>query len=183
MLADGGHTLNPLRLLYQIKSAKVTNDQIGITMPLAPPALTVGEANSKAGTSPAMMCVGTIFIISLSIGSTSALAYTFYNHHFFPAGCSWRLLALILWGVYMAVVAVVMMYMTLFLPHAPVALREALVDIGWIYVGSPVMMINYLLVFFGQPWMVITMFYSLGILIAGVLAFWWWLARTYRKCA
>ncbi|KAM3258321.1 hypothetical protein ACQJBY_050217 [Aegilops geniculata] len=183
MLEDGGDIQNPLRLLYQIKRAKAMNGRTG-TMPLAPPALTtIGEANSKAGTSPAMMWAGTIFIVCLSIGGTSAFAYTLYSHHFFPADRSWCLLALILWGVYVAVVAVVMAYMTLFLPNAPVALREALVDIGWIYVGQPVMAINMLLMFFGQPWMVITMFYCLGILIAGVLAFWGWLALTYRKCA
>uniref|UniRef100_A0A0E0M5K2 DUF7378 domain-containing protein n=1 Tax=Oryza punctata TaxID=4537 RepID=A0A0E0M5K2_ORYPU len=180
-MANRGYTLDPLQLLYQIKSGRATNDQTRSAMQLVPPALTVGEANSKSRTSRAVMWVMAIYLPSMFIAGATFLAYELYTHPFFSAGYPWCLPAVMLWGVYMALVAVVRQYMDLFLPNAPAAVREALVDVGWLWVGVPVFFVDYILAYFGHAWMVITMICLLGVLIAGVLVLWVSLVRTYGK--
>lgn len=71
--------------------------------------------------------------------------------------------------------------MDLFLPSAPAAVRDTLVDVGWLWVGVPVFFVDYILALFGHAWMVITMICLLGVLIAALLALWESLVRTYGK--
>lgn len=107
MLADRGYTLDPLQLLYQISSASATNDQTRSATQLVPPALTVGKANSKSRTSRSVMWVLAIYLPSMFIAGSTYLAYDLYIRPFDGASYPWCLLAVMLWGVYMALVAVV----------------------------------------------------------------------------
>ena len=60
--------------------------------------------------------------------------YLYYTSAFVPTdGWPWRLLPLVLWGVYMALVATEMAYMELFLPRMHMAARDALADVGWTF--------------------------------------------------
>lgn len=181
MLADRGYTLDPLQLLYQISSASATNDQTRSATRLVPPALTVGKANSKSRTSRSVMWVLAIYLPSMFIAGSTYLAYDLYIRPFDGASYPWCLLAVMLWGVYMALVGVVRQYMDLFLPSAPAAVRDTLVDVGWLWVGIPVFFVDYILALFGHVWMVITMICLLGVLIAALLVLWESLVRTYGK--
>ncbi|KAM3372692.1 hypothetical protein ACQJBY_019525 [Aegilops geniculata] len=163
----------------QIKNAKATDDETGTTTPLA--LTTVGEANAEAGNPRAVLWAAAVMLPSVYVGGTSAWAYALYAHTCFGAGHPWRLPAMVLWGAYMALVAAAAAHMSLFLPDAPVALQEALVDVGWVWVGMPVMVVNQAVVYFGSAWMVVAVDCALGVLIAGVLGFWVWLVRTYGR--
>ncbi|KAF6998928.1 hypothetical protein CFC21_015009 [Triticum aestivum] len=168
-----------MKMLDQIKSAEVTGDETGST---TPPALTVGEANAMAGHSRAVLWAAAAILPSVYIGGTSAWAYALYTHTSFGASHPWRLPAMVLWGAYMALVAAAAAaHMSLFLPDAPVALQVALVDVGWVWVGMPVMVVNQALAYFGSAWTAVAINCVLGVLVAGVLGFWVWLVRTYGR--
>ncbi|KAF7013540.1 hypothetical protein CFC21_027618 [Triticum aestivum] len=170
-----------MKMPDQIKSAKATDDEseTGTTTP--PALMTVGEANARAGDSRAVLWAAAVILPSVYVGGTSAWAYALYTHTSFGASHPWRLPAMVLWGAYMALVAAAAAHMSLCLPDAPVALQEALVDVGWVRVGMPVMVVNQALAYFGSAWMVVAIDCVLGVLIAGVLGFWVWLVRTYGR--
>lgn len=178
VLADTDHTLSPLLLLQMIKSARGTDDEIGLMMST----VTVGEANAKIGQDRALSWAVAVCLSFILIAGSTVVAYLIYSCPLLTVGSPWLVLpATKLWGVYMAAVAVVMVCMDLFLPHAPVALRDAFLDVGWMWVGVPLMLIDHFVVYFGHDWMVIAMVFLLAALIAGVLAFWVWLVGIYRK--
>ncbi|TVU13171.1 hypothetical protein EJB05_40703, partial [Eragrostis curvula] len=146
----------------------------------APPPLTVGDVNAKLLAPRAVMWVVAVYLPSMYMATAAAVAYCFYpSKSFFPVPC-W-LPPLMLWGVYMAVLSDAVMYMHLFLPRAPFAVRQSLFDIGMYWVGIPLACLVALVASLGQPWMAVALSCVMVVLISGVVAFWVWLARKHRS--
>ncbi|KAJ1277911.1 hypothetical protein BS78_04G039100 [Paspalum vaginatum] len=99
---------------------------------------------------------------------------------FIAGGNPWRAPALMLWGVYMALVAVVVMYMHLFLPRAPMAVVDEVFDVGWIWVGCPLAVITVVAACFAYTRLLIGVVCLYFVLIAALIAIWVGLHRTYR---
>uniref|UniRef100_K4ALS3 DUF7378 domain-containing protein n=1 Tax=Setaria italica TaxID=4555 RepID=K4ALS3_SETIT len=100
----------------------------------------------------------------------------------FWSGIPWWLPVIMLAGVYQAVVFLATGHITLFLPEAPFAAREALFNVGYKGIGLAVALTSCFSVLFNdQPWVLITWACLQSALIAAILAFWVCLVRAYGK--
>ncbi|CAO1940038.1 unnamed protein product [Urochloa humidicola] len=102
----------------------------------APPSPTVGEETRLER--PALWVVA-VLLPCFVVGVSAALIGFFYAE--LPdcaTSAPWRAPAIMLGGVFPALVMVVFGYMHLFLPRAPFALREAIVHVGFCCLGVPV---------------------------------------------
>ncbi|CAM0151705.1 unnamed protein product [Urochloa decumbens] len=143
----------------------------------APPSPTVGEETKLER--PALW-VPAVLLPCVVLGISAALTVFFYTDMpDLAASAPWRGPAVMLGGVFPAVVMVVVGYMHLFLPRAPLALRDALVDVGLGCIGVPLWCAGALVACFGSAWVFIAMACLVAILVAGVLAFWVCLDRVY----
>lgn len=144
------------------------------------PLPTIGEV---LRTPRSLLWILGVYLPSAIFAVPAALAYCLYYTSAFVRtdGGAWRLLPLLLWGVYMALVAAEWAYMELFLPRAPMAARDALADVGWIWVGVPLNGMATAPAFlpFVRTWMLISIVCLLVVFIAAVVALWVWLIRTY----
>nr|CAB3455461.1 unnamed protein product [Digitaria exilis] len=125
-----------------------------------------------------------VYLPSVYIAAGSLVAYSITDRRspFFIAGESpWRAPALVMWGIYMAVVAVVMMHMLLFLPRAPMAACDAVVDVGWIWVGAPLCFLAVVAVCLDCQWMLVAVVCIIVLLIAALFAHWASLDRILRR--
>lgn len=91
---------------------------------------------------------------------------------------SWRLLVIVSWWPYATLADVMHSYMSLFLPLAPVVVHDALLVV---YAAGVVLMaIGGPISFYGHAPAFIALVFSLGVALAGLLAWWLWLDRVYR---
>ncbi|RCV34266.1 hypothetical protein SETIT_7G147100v2 [Setaria italica] len=153
------------------------------------PGPTVGEVNAKSLVPRAAMWVVAAFLPCFSICGAAAICYCLsYDEYVFSESVRnsvrsdpWRLAAVMMWGIYMAVLSAVMMYMHLFLPSAPFAVRKALVDVGATWIGLPLSWVAPLVACFGYNWMAVALVCVFLALIAALLALGAWLSRTYNN--
>ncbi|TVU13172.1 hypothetical protein EJB05_40704, partial [Eragrostis curvula] len=116
----------------------------------AAPPLTVGDVNAKLLAPRAVMWAVAVYLPCMYMASSAAVAYCFYpSTTFFPVPC-W-LPPLMLWGVYMAVLSEAVMYMDLFMPRAPFAVRQSLFNVGMYWVGFPLACLTALVASLDQP--------------------------------
>ncbi|CAN6209110.1 unnamed protein product [Urochloa humidicola] len=136
----------------------------------APSSPTVGEETKLER--PGLWVLA-VLLPCLVLGLSATLTGVFYTDlPDLAASAPWRGPAIMLGGVFPAVVMVVLGYMQLFLPRAPFALREALVHVGFCYLGVPVWWSGCLVACYGTTWVFIAFVCLVAILVAGVLAFW-----------
>ncbi|KAK3161785.1 hypothetical protein QOZ80_1BG0081390 [Eleusine coracana subsp. coracana] len=110
------------------------------------------------------------------------IAFVLYANPDTPVRNLWLLVPIIFWGVYMTLISVIVMHVNLDLPHTPVTVREAILDIGWGYIGMPLLFVALVIAFFGLAWWaVVSLVFVCVIVIFGTFAFWVRLVRTYRK--
>lgn len=147
----------------------------------SPPTLTIEEANRKSGMRRAGFWFCAVYVLPLCIGVASFLAYDFHrNDHIFPRSAPWRPTAVVAWGVHMALVMELFFFMSLYLPRAPVALRDAVVNVGVGCVGVPLGWIVILAACLGgHTWMCVVLAFVFAVVFTAVLALWVWLVRTY----
>ncbi|TVU49222.1 hypothetical protein EJB05_00520, partial [Eragrostis curvula] len=143
--------------------------------------LTVGEVFSKTSRSPVSEFLIAACKMVIFIGASAGWAFTLYDDPIYAVGSSWRLAVIMLWSVYMAVIAWMMADMIVHMPYAPVALWEDLFNVGWLWIGISAVLVAHPVVYLGWVWMQITLSFLFAILIAGVIAFWVWLRRTYGR--
>ncbi|CAN6341067.1 unnamed protein product, partial [Urochloa humidicola] len=143
--------------------------------------LTVGEVNAKACVPRAVLWIGAVYTPSLFIGFTVFIAHQFYSMDpIFLISVPWRLPAIVMWGTYMTLVMALVMFTYLSVPRTPFAVRQALMNVGMVSIGFPLLPIVLLVVLYGHTWMFIILASIHVFLIAGVLVLWVWLVRTYN---
>ncbi|CAN6281118.1 unnamed protein product [Urochloa humidicola] len=154
-------------------------------MPTAAPGLTFEEfMNMKLKLPRCGQWIVAVIWPFLYLSAAAILAYGFYAEpgQKIKITSLWPGLLIMLWGMYLALVAVVYNYMILYMPHAPIAVREAVFGVGLGWIGIPVGIVTYLVVCFLQSsWMYYTLAVIYPALMAGVIAFWVWLVKTYIK--
>ncbi|KAK3126141.1 hypothetical protein QOZ80_7AG0552270 [Eleusine coracana subsp. coracana] len=144
--------------------------------------LTVGERNLKFHLTRSTHWLLMFFTTFLFTAFPAVIVIGLYQDPIYSVGSLWRVPVIMLWGVYMTMVAVVWQYMSLFMPHAPYAVQEAIVKVGLQWTAFPAGFVVVIpVVCFGKVWMLITTVCLFCILIAGVFAFWAWLVRAYPK--
>ncbi|OEL21867.1 hypothetical protein BAE44_0017113 [Dichanthelium oligosanthes] len=142
-----------------------------------PSSPTVGE---ETGLPRPAVWVVAIVLPCLVLGYSAALTYCFcQDQPALAASAPWRPLAIVLGGVPPALITVVFGRMHLFLPRAPFALLEALVNVGMCCLGLPLWVAAILVAGLGCTWMFIALACLVAMLTAGVTAFWVCLARVY----
>jgi hypothetical protein len=125
-----------------------------------------------------------VYLPSAGMATVSVVAYCIYYNvdSIVPAmATAWWLPPVMLSGAYVAALTELMMYMHLFLPRTPVSVREALLDVGVCWVGCPLECMAIAVAMFGEPWMAAALDCVLVLLIAGLVAWWMRLARTYNS--
>jgi hypothetical protein len=143
---------------------------------------TIGEM--VAGTSRVSLVSTAVYLQVVSIGSCLAMALAFKSTdpQFFSS-IPWRLPLLISFFVYLSTVMLILCYMALYLPRAPVAAEEALKIVGLGAIGGGVLNIM-LGIVLGLPVhdsrVVVACTCFTAVLIAGLLMVWAWLVREYR---
>jgi uncharacterized membrane protein len=141
---------------------------------------TIGE--KVAGTSRASLMANTVYLQVVLIVSCVAIACRSTDPQFFST-IPWRLPLLVSFFVYLSTIFLILFYMDLFLPRAPVAAEEALTIIGLCAIGGGVLNIMMAIVL-GLPIqdsrVVIGCTCFTAVLIAGLLMVWAWLVREYR---
>jgi uncharacterized membrane protein len=143
---------------------------------------TIGE--KVAGTSRASLVANAVYLQVVLIVSCVAMAFAFRSTdpQFFSS-IPWRLPLLVSFFVYLSTIFLILFYMDLFLPRAPVAAEEALTIIGLCAIGGGVLNIMMAIVL-GLPIqdsrVVIGCTCFTAVLIAGLLMVWAWLVREYR---
>jgi len=164
-----------MKLKPQVDEEEKRNKQIVIPHALqwimaasssSPQTLTIEEANRKSGMRRAGFWFCAVYMLPLCIGVTSFLAYEFHrNDHVFPRSAPWRPPAVVAWGVYMALVMESFFFMSLFLPRAPVALRDAVVNVGVGCDGVPLWWIVILAACVGgHTWMCVVLAFVFAVL-------------------
>ncbi|KAK3124198.1 hypothetical protein QOZ80_7BG0583220 [Eleusine coracana subsp. coracana] len=139
-----------------------------------PPPLTIGEKCSGLVAPRALFWVVAIYLPSMSMAGAGVIAYCIYSSEAVYSA----VVPVILWGASMAAFFGLVMYMYLFLPRAPVAVPDAIIEAGG-WVGLPLGLISGSVACLGQRWMVIAWSGFMVVVIAGVVAVWVRLARMY----
>ena len=88
------------------------------------------------------------------------------------SGTAWRLLIIVSWWPYATLVDVILSYVTLSLPLAPVAVRNALVVVytaGLLFLFMPA---SAAVFFYGHAPAIVALGFSLAAALAGLMAFW-----------
>ncbi|KAK3126136.1 hypothetical protein QOZ80_7AG0552220 [Eleusine coracana subsp. coracana] len=113
----------------------------------------------------------------MSMAGAGVVAYCIYSSEAVYSAVVpiWWPPPVMLWGAYMAAF---LMYMYLFLPRAPVAVPDAIIEAGC-WVGPPLGLISSFVACLGQRWMAIAWSAFMVVVIAGVVAIWVRLARMY----
>jgi hypothetical protein len=143
--------------------------------------LTIGERNKKMNMCPGAEWITVVCVPPVFIFGTAGAANIVYSKSFW-SGFPWWLPVIMLAGVYPAVVFLAMGHITLFLPEAPVAVREALFNVGYKGIGLAVALTSgFSMLFVDQPWVLITWACLQSALVAAILAFWVCLVRAYGK--
>ncbi|TKV90028.1 hypothetical protein SEVIR_9G001000v4 [Setaria viridis] len=144
-------------------------------------ALTIGERNKKMNMSPGAEWITVVCMPPVFIFGSACLANIVFSKSFW-SGIPWWLPVIMLASVYQAVVFLATGHITLFLPEAPFAAREALFNVGYKGIGLAVALTSCFSVLFNdQPWVLITWACLQSALIAAILAFWVCLVRAYGK--
>ncbi|CAL4905273.1 unnamed protein product [Urochloa decumbens] len=140
-------------------------------------AMTVGELNKKNGISRTYLWTWAIFVQLVFFALALGVAYGCYHDD--VARTPRSLLAAMAWLPYVTLCHVIQSYLSLFLPLAPVAICAALVIVAM--VGTVVLMLVALAVIvYGHTAAFIAFGSVLVIILAVLLAIWYWLDRTYR---
>ncbi|OEL14906.1 hypothetical protein BAE44_0024078 [Dichanthelium oligosanthes] len=148
-------------------------------MPTAP-TLTIGEA--RPNVSRARIYIGTALLVSWIFAAVvfAMRIAVLPSDPTLLSRVPWLLPLWTLWGVYLSLAFVVRSYANLYLPRTPVAVDEAINDVGLVAIGC------------GQPMEAIIVGLPVGderivmsctgvvaAFVVGLLAFWVWLVRTY----
>ncbi|KAG0521620.1 hypothetical protein BDA96_08G176800 [Sorghum bicolor] len=141
---------------------------------------TIEEANS--GLSHGYLWARAVMAPLLLFAGALALAYALYRlDPVYVASSPWRLLVVVSWTPYMTLGFVVMSYMDLSLQLAPVAARNALLVVTCAG-GILLMMVSLPVYAYGHHASAcIPLACVLAVQLAGLLALWLWLHRTYRS--
>ncbi|TVU13188.1 hypothetical protein EJB05_40720, partial [Eragrostis curvula] len=154
----------------------------GIMAPLVESGLTVGERDLKFRITRSTHWVVAVYLPCICIAFPAVMVLGLYEDPIYTIGSLWRVPVIMLWGVFMAMVAVVRQYMSLFMAHAPYAVQEAIFKVGLLWIAFPALFFIVVpVVCFGKVWMLITTVCLFCIQIAGVWVFWEWLVRAYPK--
>lgn len=143
--------------------------------------MTVGEANSEDRLSRGDLWARAVFAPLLLFAGALGLAYAMYRSvDTVRAGSGpWRLLIMVSWWPYATLADVILSYVNLSLPLAPVAARNALLVVyavgGVLFVAVGCQIFAY-----GHASAIIALAFSLAAALAGLMAFWLWLHRMYR---
>ena len=142
--------------------------------------MSVGEANKKEGLSRSLLWAWAAFLPLGFLALAFGIAYAVYRADTVQIdGSPWRLLAAVAWLPYTMLAHVVVCYMSLSLRLAPAAAREALIRAAT--AGTGLLMIpGWPVVVYGRAPAFIAFGCALAVALAGLLALWVWLDRTYR---
>ncbi|KAL6880459.1 hypothetical protein ACP4OV_012024 [Aristida adscensionis] len=138
-------------------------------------ALTVGEAN--AGVDRFRLWILAVYLPCMPAVFGGAVGY-FMNYN---GRVPWLLPAMLLWGVYTGLAYAAVTYMDLFLPRAPLAVREALHDVAVLWVGLPLGLLASAAGCIARTWMLAAYACLTAALDAALVAHWLRLARTYAS--
>ncbi|KAF8692182.1 hypothetical protein HU200_039784 [Digitaria exilis] len=143
-------------------------------------AMTVGEAIRQNGISRsglwARAVLWPVFILAMALG----LACTLYiAETTWMQQKPWRVLTILSWAPYLMVAGMVVSYMDLRLPLAPVAARCALLAVMGVG-GSAFGLASFFVTVFGHTSEAIALACALTVALAGLVALWVWVDRTYR---
>lgn len=145
--------------------------------------LTVGDWNKKMRVSRFFTWIELVLAMSGFIANTAAISYSVCsNPSSWDYGFPWqRLSVAVLLNAYLAVVYLVMGYLSLFLPQAPYVAWKALYDVAFKGIGVAAIGASCVVfLMFDHAWLHIHLACLLGVLVAAVLALWVWLVRTYK---
>jgi gamma-glutamyl-gamma-aminobutyrate hydrolase PuuD len=151
--------------------------QLNLNVALLP--LTLGE--QLAHVSRLSMWTMAVFVqIFVPVGSTFCAVYAFTPSFF--TSVPWRLALLLSYGSYMSLLLLISSYAELFLPRTPVTIIEKLFAIGLWGIGLCVLTVMLSIVFgisVKDSHVLAGCTCVVAVFVAGLAAFWMWLARTY----
>ncbi|WVZ53643.1 hypothetical protein U9M48_004555 [Paspalum notatum var. saurae] len=127
----------------------------------------------------ALMWIVAVYLPCAAIGSAALVAYAAVNFPVAGGNPWWQAPPIVLWGVYMAAVSEVMMCMVLFLPRAPRAVQDAVVDVGLTWVGMALAVATSVAVGLAPTWLLVVLDCVYLVLIAAVAGLWVRLYRAY----
>ncbi|CAL4897961.1 unnamed protein product [Urochloa decumbens] len=139
--------------------------------------MTVGEANNKYGISRTYLWTWAIFLQLIFFALALGVAYGCYHDH--VARSPRSLLVSVAWLPYLTLCHVIQSYVSLFLPLAPVAICAALVIAAMVGTGV-LMVVTLVVITYGHTAAFIAFGSANIIILAVLLAIWYWLDRTYR---
>ncbi|CAL4897965.1 unnamed protein product [Urochloa decumbens] len=141
---------------------------------------TVGQVNTEAGKSRSNLWAEAVLWPLIFFVAAMVLAFVVYRVDTDQiAREPWRLLVVVAWLPYVMLGLAIMSYMNLSLPLTPVATQDALFVLtlaGFLILittSCPVLI-------YGHAHVLIAFGCTVGLALAGLLALWLWLHRTYR---
>ncbi|CAL4905275.1 unnamed protein product [Urochloa decumbens] len=141
---------------------------------------TVGQVNTEAGLSRSNLWAEAVLWPLIFFVAAMVLAFVVYRVDTDQiAREPWRLLVVVAWLPYVMLGLAIMSYMNLSLPLTPVATQDALFVatlagfLILITTSCPVLI-------YGHTHVLIAFGCTVGLALAGLLALWLWLHRTYR---
>lgn len=142
---------------------------------------TVGEAMAEEERPRGCLWVRAVLLPFFFFAMAMGMLYGFYRADTVRvASDPWRLLVLLPWAPYLVLGDVIVSYMDLFLPLAPFGPRNALIVVTG--AGFLLLLMMAMVVFlYGHASAVIALICIFAVALAGLLAFWLWLHRTYRS--
>jgi membrane-associated HD superfamily phosphohydrolase len=144
---------------------------------------TIGEANIRDRMSRSGIWARAVSLQVVIVAVALALAYGAYRsdrRSWQMKREPWRLLVLVAWAPVAMLAAVICLYMNLSLPLAPAAVRCALYAFGLLG-GWPLFFLSFYFAVDGHASQAVAFAGAVAVVIAGLLAFWLWAHRTYRR--
>lgn len=139
---------------------------------------TVEEANKEHGISRSSLWAWSVFLQLLFFGLALGLGCVLYRLK--VARSLPRLLAAVSWLPYASLSHAMVGYVNLSLPLAPVAALDALVAVAGIGTFLGMIFVAFPVVVYGHTAAFVALACVLAVVLAGLVAWWVWLDRTYR---